>query len=93
VGSHREDLRDDRPAGPFHSENLCQLLEVDGSGLPDGEDVVSEPRHAEVSELVVEELNSELGREEGDVLDDGLSNSPLLVLGEIDDGGEKGLGE
>jgi len=93
VGSHRENLRDDRPAGPLDSEDLSQLLEVDGSGLPDGEDVVSEPGHAEVSELVVEELDSELGREERDVLDDGLSNSPLLVLGEVDDGGEEGLGE
>lgn len=93
VGSHGENLRDDRPASPLDAEDLGQFLEVNGGGLPDREDVVSEPRHAEVAELVVEELDAELRREQGDVLDDGLSDSPLLVLGEVDDCGQQRLRE
>lgn len=93
VRAHREDLRNDGSARPLYAEDLRQLLEVDRRALSDAEDVVTEPAHAEVAELVVEELNAELGGEQRNVLDDGLSDSPLLVLSEIDDGRKQGLRE
>ena len=93
MGAHGKNLGDDGPARPLDAEDLGQLLEVDGRSLSDGEDIVSEPAHAEVSELVVKELDAELGREQRDVLDDRLSHSPLLVLGKVDDRREERLGE
>jgi hypothetical protein len=93
VSSHSEHLRNDRLARPLDAKDVGQLLEVDGRRLTDGEDVVAEPGHAKLAELVVKELDAELGCEEGDILDDGLADTPLLVFGEVDDGGEEGLRE
>ena len=84
VVAHGEDLGDDGDLGPVDAKNLGELAEVDRRGLTDGEDWVAEPVHAEVPELVVKELDAELLREEGDVLDNGLAHAPLLVLGEFD---------
>lgn len=93
IVTHSEDLGDDGALGPLDSKHLCQLPQVDRRGLPNRKDWVPKPSHAEVGELVVKELDAELLGEERDVLDDGLSHAPLLVFGELDDGGKEGLGE
>lgn len=89
VVTHGEDLGDDGDLGPVDAKDLGELAQVDRRGLADAEDGVAEPVHAEVTELVVEELDAELLGEEGDVLDDRLAHAPLLVLGELDDRGQE----
>lgn len=79
--AHSHDLGNDRLAGPFHAKHLRQLLEIVGSGLTDREDSVAKPAHAQVAQLLVEELNTKLAGKKRDVLDDGKSYTPLLVLG------------
>lgn len=81
-----EDLGHDNLLRPLDPKRLCQLPQVDRRGFSDREDGVGEPCHAEVAQLVVEELHAELLGEEGDVFDDCLTDSPLLVLGELNDG-------
>jgi hypothetical protein len=93
VLAHGQHFRDDSVARPVDSEDLGQLLEIYGCSLADGEDGVTEPRHAEVTELVVEEADAELSSQERNVLDDGLAHTPLFVLGELHDRGQKSLSE
>ena len=78
---------------PVNTKDLCQFLEVLSCCLPDGEDSVSKPAHAEVSKLLIEESHAQLLSQERDVLDDGQSHTPLLVFGKSHDRREKGLGE
>lgn len=61
---------------PLRPEILDQLLEVVSGGLPDGEHVVDEPRHAEAVQLLVEEVDPELAGEQRHVLDDGQPHPP-----------------
>ena len=82
-------MRQDRSLGPIDTKDIGQLFQVDGSRLSYAKDGVSQPGHAETSKFLVKELHSKLRSEQGDVLDDGLTNSPLLVLGELHDGGQK----
>lgn len=89
VLAHLHDLRQDRPLGPVDPENVGQLFQVDCSRFSDAEHGISQPCHAQAPELFVEELHAELRGEQGDVLDDGLTDTPLLVLGELHDGGQK----
>jgi hypothetical protein len=91
VLAHGQDLGDDGRPRPIHTKDVSQALEVDGSGLADAKDGVAQPRHTERAELIVKELHAELSGEQGNVLDDGLSDPPLLVLGEFHNGGEKRL--
>jgi len=93
VLAHLDDLRQNRSLGPIDTENVGQLFQVDGGRLSYAEDGISQPGHTEASELFVKELHSQLGREQGDVFDDGLTNSPLLVFGELHDGGQESSGE
>lgn len=93
MGAHGHDLGDDGLASPLDTEYLGKLLQVVSGSLTNGEDGIAEPSHAEVAELLVEELNAELAGEEGNVLDDSEAHTPLLVLGQLDNGWEKGLGE
>lgn len=91
VLAHGQDLGDDGRPCPVHTKDVRQALEVDGGRLADAKDGIAQPRHAERAELVVKELHAELSGEEGNVLDDGLTDPPLLVLGELHDGGKKRL--
>lgn len=91
--AHLHDLGDDRILRPVDAKHLGELAQVDRRSLADGKDGVAEPPHAEVGKLLVEEGDAELLGEERDVLDDGLPNAPLLVFGELDDGGQKSLRE
>ena len=84
--AHSHHLRNYRFAGPLNAEDLSKLLQVMSRSFTDGEDGVSEPTHAQRTQLLVEELNSELASEKGDVLDDSEPNSPLLVLRKLHDG-------
>lgn len=88
--AHLDDLGQNGSLGPIDTENVGQLFQVDRGRLSDAKDGVSQPGHAEAPELFVEKLHAELRCEEGNVLDDGLTNTPLLVLGELHDGGQQG---
>jgi hypothetical protein len=59
--------------------------------LPDGEDCVTKPPHAESTQLFVEEFNPELAGKEWNVLNDSEPNSPLLVLRQLYNGRQQGL--
>lgn len=93
VGAHLKHLGDDGLSRPLHAKHVGELFEVDSSSLSNAEDCVTKPRHAEVAELLIEELNAKLVGKKGDVFDDGLSNTPLLVLSKLDDRGQKRLRE
>jgi hypothetical protein len=41
--------------------------------------------------LFIEEIDSQLAGKEGDVFNDGKSDSPLLIFGQLNDSGKKGL--
>lgn len=91
--AHRHNLGNDCLVGPFNTEDFSELLQVLGRRFTDGENSVAQPAHAQAAKLLVEELYAELRGEEGDVFDDSEANAPLLVFGELNDGGEKGLRE
>lgn len=93
VGVEVEDLGDDGSTSPLRTKELDDALDGGGGSLTDGEDGVSEPAHAEVAELVIKELASELLGKKRDVLDDGETHAPLAIEGELDDGRQEGLGE
>jgi len=63
VGAHGNDLGEDRLLGPLGAKDLGKLLQVEGGGLANRIHTISEPRHAEVAELLVKEVNSQLLRE------------------------------
>lgn len=91
--THGHDLGNDGFTSPLDAKDLGQLLEVVRCGLPDRKDRVTQPAHAQSTELLVEEFDTQLTCQERDILDDSKSDSPLLVLGKLCDGGEKRLGE
>lgn len=91
--THLHDPRDDGLAGPLDAKHLSQLLQVVRGRLSDREDGVAKPTHAQGAELLVKELHTQLASQQGDVLDDGEAHTPLLVLGQLDDGGQEGLRE
>lgn len=86
VASHLQYLRYDGLSCPLNTEYLRQPLQVHSRSLTDAVNVVPKPRHTEVAELLIEERHTELVCQERDVLDNRLSNAPLLVLSKFDDG-------
>ena len=56
---------------------------INQSMLPDGEDMVDEPGHAEGVELLVEELHPQLTGQQRHVLNDSQPHPPLRVLNNI----------
>lgn len=90
---HVHNLGNDCLIRPLDAKYFSQLLEILGAGLANAENSVSEPRHAQVGQLLVEELDTKLGREQWDMLNDGKTDTPLLVLCKVDDSWEKSLGE
>ena len=89
--SHSHNLGNNRALGPFDSEYLGQLSQVGGSGLTNREDGVTKPPHAKVTKLLIEEFNAQLAGKQRDIFDDGKTDSPLLVLGQLDNCGKKRL--
>jgi len=89
--AHSHNLRHDSLISPLDAEHLGQLLQVLCRRLADAEDGIAKPAHAQAAELLVKELDAQLRCQQRDILDDGQPDAPLLVLGERDDGGEKGL--
>lgn len=71
VVTHGHHLGNDGLAGPLWAKYLGELLEILRCCLTDGIDGIAEPAHAEIAQLLVEELNTKLAGEEGNVLDDG----------------------
>lgn len=86
VVAHGHNLGDDGLACPLHAKYFSQFLQVVRSSLADGKDCVTKPSHAQVAELFVKELDAELAGQQGNILDDGETHSPLLVLCQVDDG-------
>jgi hypothetical protein len=93
VLAHSHDLGYNGLVRPLDAEHFGQFLEILSRGLTDREDGVTEPAHTQAAELLVEELDAELRCEKRNVFDDGQSNAPLLVFGELDNGGKEGLRE
>lgn len=89
--SHSHDLRDDRPLGPVNAEYFRELPKILRSGLSNREDSVTKPPHAEITELLIEELDTQLAGKQRDVFDDGKADSPLLILSQLNNSGEKRL--
>jgi hypothetical protein len=90
--THGHDLGDNGIIGPLDTENFSEFLQVLSGRFTDREDGIAEPAHAQAAKLLVEELHAELRRQKWDVFDDGQSHAPLLVFGELNNGGEQGLG-
>jgi hypothetical protein len=91
--AHCHDLGDDCLVSPLHTENLRELLQVLSRSLANRENGVTEPAHAQAAELLVEKLDAELRGKKGNVFDNSETDTPLLVLGELNNGGEEGLGK
>ena len=81
--THGNDLGNNRVSSPINSKDLGELLEVVSRRFSYREDGVAQPAHAEVIELVIEELNAKLTGQERNVLDDGQTDAPLLVFREL----------
>lgn len=73
-------FRDDSLPGPVDTEHFGELLQILCRSFSNGEYGIPEPAHAEIAQLLVKELHSQLLREERDIFDDGKSYSPLLVF-------------
>jgi hypothetical protein len=89
VLSHSHDLGNNGFICPFHSKDFCELLEVLRSCLSDGEDGVAQPTHTEVAELLIEKLDAELASKKRDIFYDGEADTPLLVFGQLNNGGKE----
>jgi len=90
VLAHLDDLRQDGPLGPIDAKDVGQLFQIDRGRFSNAKHGIAQPGHAQAPELFVEKLHAELRSEQGNVLDDGLTDTPLLVLGELHDGGQEG---
>lgn len=84
MGSHSHDLWNDGLIRPLDTKDFRKLLEVMGCSFTDRENGVTQPGHTECCQFLVKELDTELTCQKRDVLDNRQSNSPLLVLGKLD---------
>lgn len=91
MAAHSHNLGNNLFASPLNAKHLGQLLEVVCGCLADGEDGVSQPAHAQVAQFLVEEFDTKLTSKQRNVLDDGKTHSPLLILSQLYNGGEQGL--
>lgn len=87
--AHGHDLWHNGIVCPLNTKDLGKLLEVLSGCLPDGKDSVAEPTHAQTAKLLIEKLDTQLRRKEGNVFDDGKADAPLLVLSKLYNGREK----
>ena len=90
---HGGDLGHDGLTGPLDTKDLSKLLQVVSSRFTNGEDCISKPAHAQVTELLVEKLDTKLAGQGRDILNNGKSYPPLLILSELYDCREKRLRE
>ena len=91
--SHGHNLGNDSLVCPFDAKHLGELLQVVRSGFSDREDGVTQPGHAQRGELFIEEFDTQLASKEWDILNDGQSDAPLLILSELYNSWEEGLRE
>ena len=73
---HTHDLRHNLHLRPINAKDVRQFLEVNGCRFAYTKDRIAQPRHAQVSELFIEERLAELCCEKGDILYDSLSDAP-----------------
>lgn len=88
---HCCDLGHNSFACPLNAKDLCELLEVLRAGFTNAKHSVAKPGHAEIAELLVEELLSELTGQKWHVLNDCQADTPLLVLCQLHDRRQKRL--
>lgn len=86
--SHGHHFGNDRLACPLHTKYFCELFQVLRGSFSDRENSVSQPSHAQITELLIEKFDTQLAREEGNIFDNSQTNSPLLVFGQLHNGGE-----
>ena len=86
--SHQHYSGNDGFTCPFDPKDFRQLLEIMRRGFSDREDSITQPTHAEVAKLLIEEFNTKLAGEERNIFDDGQSDSPLFILGKLHDCGQ-----
>ena len=91
--SHGHNLGNNGVLGPFHTKHLCELPKVLGGRFSNRENSITKPTHTEVAKLFIEELNSELTGKKRNIFNYGKTNSPLLVLSQLDNGRQQRLRE
>ncbi len=83
--SHLENLGNDGLSRPFNTEYVCELLRMTVAASRMLKTVSPSHDMHKFAKLLVEERNTELVGKQWDVLDDSLTDTPLLVLGEFND--------
>lgn len=58
IATHGENLGNDGHTTPLDTKDFSQFAQVDCGRFSDGENGISEPGHAKVTELIVEELDA-----------------------------------
>lgn len=89
--AHSHHLRNNRLLRPIDAKDLCELLEILSGRLTNGKNGVTEPAHAEITQLLIEKFDTKLASKKGNVFDDSETHSPLLVLGQLDNCGKERL--
>lgn len=84
--AHLQHLGNNSIPCPLHAKDVGQLFEIDCGSFSNAKDCVTQPRHAQVAQLFVKEVDTQLIGQEWNVLNNGLSYSPLLVFREFDYG-------
>lgn len=74
--THTNDFRNDLDSRPFDSEHLGEFLQIDRGCLTNAVHRITEPRHAQVAQLLVEEGLAELSRKKRNILNNGLAHTP-----------------
>ena len=61
VLSHTDNLRYNLDLCPLDAKHFRQFLQIDSCRFPDAVHVVTQPRHAQVTQLFIEEILAQLG--------------------------------
>ena len=83
--AHIDNLGKDTRLGPIWTKHNHQLSKIVNRSFSDRIDAISQPRHAQVAQLFIKELQSKLMSEQRNILNDCQTNSPLLVFGQLND--------
>lgn len=82
--AHCHDLGYNGICRPVNTKDFCQVFEIVCAGFTDAKHRVAKPAHAQTTKLLVEEFHAQLAGEQRDVLDDGQTDAPVLVFGQLD---------
>eukprot|EP00128_Syssomonas_multiformis_P009478 Colp12_sorted_trinity150504_noHs@19184 len=93
VSAHLQDLGNDGTLSPLSTEGLGETLQIKCGSLTNGVDAITQPCHTQVAELLIEKFDTQLAGQERSVLNDGKTNTPLAIFGQLNDGRQKRLGQ